>query len=980
MKRGVLIGVFAIVIILIGAGVVYSGVLQSEPDNPSNIVVSEREDRTFHQYQLDNGLSVVLVSDENAETAAAALNVSVGSWSNPKDIPGLAHFLEHMLFLGTEKYPGVDEYQRFIEQNGGSHNAYTADENTLYYFDIDARQLEPALDRLAQFFIAPLFDEGYVEREINAVQSEYTASLQDDNRRREDAVRELINPEHPAGNLAIGNTRTLSQPQLQDRLRAFYREHYVANRLSLAVVGPQDTDTLKRWVDERFNQIRSVESTPLKVDVPMFRPSQLPMLLEVEPRRESRLLQFRFPVPATDADLAAKPYTYLASLIGHQASGTLFAELKQRGWADDISANPPGAGKNAETFRISMQLTPDGMANWQTVATLMFGYLQTIEQQGLNDWRYQELQSINQINFEFAEQVSPVATAQHLATRLMHYPAEQVLFGPYQLSGFDAQSARRWLSFLKPDNALVVLMAPDVETDTQSEWYQTPYQATPLSGSVVAAWRAPDTNTQLSLPDANLFIPENLSVLPLASPQSDIINNTPQVIAREPGLTVWFEQDETFLTPKLDITVILESPEVNASARHAVATQLYTDLVNDGLTDFRYDASRAGSGYGLSTSRRGLQIRLYGYSDRLQVLLDTLLVELTDPGMTPQRFTQLKSDLQRRLRNTSEDPVLNQMVRRLNGFLVRDSRTPEQLAEALESLTLEDVLTIGGQMLTNQQMTILIHGNQTEAGARQLAQRISAMIPPSVDAAAVETKVAALPDRRYRHEMSIDHNDSALLGYYQGEDSSLRERALYALLGRTMSAPYFAELRTEEQLGYIVFSQNYMTEDLPGLIVYIQSPATDPALLQLFSDRFINRYLQQLRSLDTDEFNRYKAGLINDLTAPDQNLYELSQSYWQAIMDGNPHFNTQRRIASAVESVSLDGFIRFFENQLVRDDAKRLVLHQVGRGMEADYAEHGTDLIGFYSADDIQTLHEASRWITPEFNNVQQMQPTADTN
>lgn len=445
----------------------------------------------------------------------------------------------------------------------------------------------------------------------------------------------------------------------------------------------------------------------------------------------------------------------------------------------------------------------------------------------------------------------------------MHYPADQLLVGPYRLAQFDAEAIQRWLSYLQPDNALVVLMAPDVETDTVSEWYETPYKATPLSGSVVAEWRAPEQDNNLTLPEENLFIPEDLTVLPFAGRQSDLIHNTPLIIEQAPGLSVWFEQDESFRTPKLDITVMMESPEANASARSAIATQLLIDLVDDGMTDFRYDAGRAGSGYGLSSSKRGLQMRLYGYSDRLHVLLDTLLVELTDPGVSQPRFEQLKSDLQRRLRNTREDPVLNQMVRRLNTALIRDSRTPEALLDALEDLTLDDVLAHRDTLLNNQAMTMLIHGNQTEDGALQLANRISAMIPPSADIDPVRVDVAALPSRRYRHEMAIDHNDSALLGYYQGQDSSLRERALFALLGRTMSASYFAEMRTEEQLGYIVFSQNFMAEDLPGLIVYIQSPDTDPALLQLFSDRFMNRYLQQLRSLDSDEFNRYKAGLID---------------------------------------------------------------------------------------------------------------------
>ena len=77
-----------------------------------------------------------------------------GSGDDPKDRAGLAHFLEHMLFLGTERYPAADEYQRFISENGGGHNAYTALEHN-QFLDIDADKLDEALDRFSQFFTAP---------------------------------------------------------------------------------------------------------------------------------------------------------------------------------------------------------------------------------------------------------------------------------------------------------------------------------------------------------------------------------------------------------------------------------------------------------------------------------------------------------------------------------------------------------------------------------------------------------------------------------------------------------------------------------------------------------------------------------------------------------------------------------------------------------------------------------------------------------
>ena len=148
-----------------------------------DITKSPNDRRDYRALELENGLKVLLISDPETDKAAASMDVNAGSNSDPAEFEGLAHFLEHMLFLGTQKFPQSGEYQEFISSHGGSHNAYTSYENTNYYFDIEKDSLAPALDRFAQFFIAPLFNEEYVNRERNAVNSEYQSNLENDGRR-----------------------------------------------------------------------------------------------------------------------------------------------------------------------------------------------------------------------------------------------------------------------------------------------------------------------------------------------------------------------------------------------------------------------------------------------------------------------------------------------------------------------------------------------------------------------------------------------------------------------------------------------------------------------------------------------------------------------------------------------------------------------------------------------------------------------------
>ena len=151
--------------------------IAATPIVAGEVTKSPGDHRQYKALTLENDLQVLLVSDDQAKKSAAALDINIGSGSNPKDRAGLAHFLEHMLFLGTEKYPDAAEYKQFISTHGGSNNAFTSYDHTNYFFDINPPQFEQALDRFAQFFIAPLFNEELVTRERQAVQSEYSLSL-----------------------------------------------------------------------------------------------------------------------------------------------------------------------------------------------------------------------------------------------------------------------------------------------------------------------------------------------------------------------------------------------------------------------------------------------------------------------------------------------------------------------------------------------------------------------------------------------------------------------------------------------------------------------------------------------------------------------------------------------------------------------------------------------------------------------------------
>ena len=290
------------------------------------------DDREFDFVTLANGLKVMVVHDPAATKAAASLDVFVGSGDDPKQYQGLAHFLEHMLFLGSKDYPDSDAYGEFISSHGGGHNAYTSLLHTNYFFDVDPEFFEEALDRFASMIKSPLLTETYVEREVNAVHSEFTSRFKNEYLRRKDALSGMLVSGHPLGNFSTGNLDSLpvDDPNLLVTMRKFYQDYYRADLMTLVVSGPQSTAELLRWAKSDFDDVKASEVTPTFAEYSnLFDEEFLPARIDVVPEKDIKQLSFVFPIAPTQAYQNQKPTRFIGHLIGHEGEGFTLLGIKK---------------------------------------------------------------------------------------------------------------------------------------------------------------------------------------------------------------------------------------------------------------------------------------------------------------------------------------------------------------------------------------------------------------------------------------------------------------------------------------------------------------------------------------------------------------------------------------------------------------------------------------------------------------------------
>jgi secreted Zn-dependent insulinase-like peptidase len=916
-----------LLLVAIGAGLQQGCSGPKEADHPQGIVVSPNDSREYRHLRLPNNMDVLLISDPSSDKAAASLDVYVGSYQNPQDRAGLVHFLEHMLFLGTEKYPEPGEYQSFISEHGGSHNAGTGLENTNYFFDIDAAHLEPALDRFAQFFSAPNFDAKYVDRERNAVESEYRLKLKDDSRRGQDVLQEQVNPQHPLSMFTVGNLDTLADfddRPLRPELLAIYKKYYSANIMKLVVLGNQSLDELQTMVEPRFKPVVNNQVVVDAPAAPLFAADQLPMQLSILPLQNSRSLSLNFPLPKMFPHWQKKPANYLAALLGHEGEGSLLEALKVRGWAEGLSAGTGLEDRGGALFYVDISLTPAGLAHQTEIVEMFFATVQLIQQQGINKWRYLETAQLSEIAFQFQEKQNPMGYVSMLASKMQRYPVEEVLHANYVMNEFNAELLGSVAMRLTPDNMLLSLTAPEVDTDTISVMYQTPYSVVKIADVDLAKWRSPDIFTDLVLPSANPYIPDDLGLI-----VSNEALNTPQLIVDSKQVSAWHFPDTRFGVPKAHIIASLKASGIDSPEAFA-ALELYLAYINDQLSAAVYPAREAGLSFSLQPSERGIAIVVGGYSDKQAVLLEDILTALANPDWDAARFERIQQGLSRDMSNFAQQYPFRQVVASFNS-IIKGQWTPLQKVTGVEQVSMSELKRFAANLLESLSLEVLISGNHDQASAMQLVSNLSSWT--ELQQTVVTQSVAKLSLGEQRAQIPVDHTDAALMLYLQGRDDSLTERAHMLLLGEMLASPFYTSLRTEKQLGYVVaaFASNNLR--VPGLAMIVQSPSADVATIKSEMTGFLAAYRDQVGVLAEADLQRYKASVLSGLEETPKNLGEMNSRFMESLGLGYSAFDFRQQLAVEIASVTIESLSSAYQ-AVTADQLRELVVETIDGDQE----------------------------------------------
>jgi insulysin len=871
-------------------------------------------DRDYRFLSLPNALKVLLISDPTTDKAAASMDVFVGTNNDPANFPGLAHFLEHMLFLGTDRYPEAGEYQQFISDQAGSHNAFTAPEHTNYFFSLNPKALEPALDRFSRFFIAPTLDPAYVDREVNAVHSEYQSKLRDPARLSFEATKQGLNPSHPFSRFGAGNLSTLKKPGLLDALKRFYTNEYSANRMALVVLGEESLDTLEQLVRDRFTEIPNRQLPSSVTELSLFDMERLPFVVQSKPATESRRLTLLFPVPDTDAFIDRDPLRYIGHLLGHESEGSLLAHLKSKGYANGLSAGESLGMTESRSFSISISLTPEGFANRDEIIAEIFKTIRLIETQGIDRWRFDELKVVSDANFKFEEESDPQNVVTYLSQKLHSVPPQQLFTRGRLLKQFDGLLIKDMLSWLTPERMLVRVTAPEIEPTETTTYYPTSIHRFGLGEQRLKAFKSARTEISdiVRLPEPNPFI--QTPDAPLPPTRKATIETQPRVLFLSEGSIGYVLTENRFSQPKSDLYIRLRTPLASNSPEASIMSDLLADAMNEHLNSLSYAAALAGAGFSAQASQSGITLQFSGYHQSVIPLVNQVLDRLPTPLIdesTWSRLRQLKSQELARVQATRPS---GRLFDEMTAELMPLAYSSAELNEAFASIDRQTFHQYQKAFFAGFSSELFLHGPVSRDEGKALLESWVKQLPIDESTPTVQITTNPWPGERAR-SYQYNHPDQAATVLYIDGNTDPESRILNRLAGNIIEAPFYTRLRTEQQLGYLTFATAFPLYNTPILTGAIQSPTADPDELVSAIQKEFEGFAAMVEDMPNEQFESQRLSLLDQLLNPPSTQSELSNAIWSAIGLRRP-FSDRMEQVTILQALTKEQFVNYLEQRI----------------------------------------------------------------
>ncbi|KYQ60244.1 Nardilysin [Trachymyrmex zeteki] len=899
------------------------------------------EDMSYKDYE--EGSSTVKQLNSDIRKAFCGLCVQVGSFNDPPEVPGLAHLLQRMVFMGSEKYPKENGFNEFISRHGGTIDGATDCEHTRFYFDISEKHLLPAFDRFVQFFIGPLMKRDAITREREVIQREFQWDSSSDKNRKEQLLSFLARTGHPPSKFLRSNLTTLhndiDDDKLYEELHKFRKCHYSAHRMMLAIQASLSLDTLQLLVTNFFsdipsNWLSSDDFTEFKDGV-SFNTDIFQKLYKVKTIKSISQLHVTWALPSINS-YRSKLYKYISWIFEHKGNGSLTGYLRKKMWIFDlfcgICDNDNGFGYNSMyvLFEIVVELSHEGEQNLKDILDAIFSFINLVRKAGPQERIYDEIYKFEEINFRFFITHDDVFD---LCKDMHFYPSRDYITGKHIYFEYNPEAIQNCLDLMVPETANIMIFNNDLELNIVESRLKINYTDFELRQEWIERWKSIEPLSDFHLPLRNELSTNYFTLIPVSAE----VSKYPITIYNDHMSQIWYHPK--FYWPMCHINFNFISPLMLQTPKTAALLQMYCNVIKFLLLEGFYPAVMNGFDYNIDVNEEatGITIQTSWFRESLpNILMDiaeciNALVYVSQDLFKIIKIQQFMAYYNKFIEPEEliDDVILWILKCRYSTYI--------QKYNVLRSIKLENFRDFAKFFTDNLYIQCLVQGNITKDFTINIIQRFIKNINcGSLNNTIWPSGITEISrGTSYCKLKNINRTDvnSIVTNYYQVGIASNELSMLIELMLMIMKEPLMNQLRTQKQFNYV--SCNF--RDINGMLgysitVYTQADKFTTESVDQQIEEFLNSFKIVLEQFSEKELDDVKEGLrILKQHNDSKSLKNEIKRNWSEIMKQQYMFDRCEKEALALENININKLREWFGRHRQNGNSfRKLSVHVVG--------------------------------------------------
>lgn len=888
----------------------------------SNKVVKSKNDRNkYCTFTMENKLNVFVESNKYAKTSCVMLIVNIGYIADT--IEGTAHFLEHMLFNGTEKYPEEKYFSNFIIKSGGTTNAFTTYENTCYYYTTQSEHLNESLEIFSNFFKNPLLREDSISREREAVNSEHDKNIHDDDWRFANILKRACNQDHPYSKFSTGSNSTLDVQNISQVVKDFFDKYYSAHKMTLVVVTSNSIKSICPTIKETFGSI-PIRNPHEKINIPSTI-LNIPQTLYVVPISDINTLTYYWEIPSFENEFNNCPIKFISSLIEHEGSGTLHDNLTKFGYILELYCGMYEHINDKCIFMIDITLSEFGVQNKNDVICMIFSYLDMIKNTIINNNSeiknlYEEKQLLNKYSFKFSDQYSADDKCMVYYDAISRYKfnLKYLLAIHHIKSKYDMIDSNllKVMNILTENNCITMHVSPEYTNlvNKKDIHYGTDYKLTHEDNIIDLVQCRKST-----LPKINPYI----------SVGYDILKDSKEMPIKIDDDVYWYPTN-IFLNPDVNVKIGIYLPISKLNSENYTKMYLYISSILLNINAEKYMCTSANYDIHVIFDQGYVEIEICGNYEKIDLVCKLISDSLLFPVFTESEFLQTIYSLKQSDLNLTYNSPYTRVTNFFNKTVNYKFYDNYDRLKEYDKIKYDDMKEVFNKCLQLGLFNMLISGNCNKKLCNKIINIFDQLKPKIQYVSNVDIDDSCCVENSINiFKKENKHESNNAVGFYIYIDkifdiqNQCKNICMLEIISKIIHPDYFYELRTQEKFGYIVGSNICSAGNFKCSHRYfkfiVQSKKKSVTNIINRTKQFIITYRDHIEKLTEKNLNKIKKSCIKSQQEEFINLNDLAMHIKTEIDLKISKFNLKEIMINSYKQITLADIKKFYDNKFMKN-------------------------------------------------------------